>query len=52
MRAFASGKTSAVTSDSIREKENQISQKKEEKKALQGGLSDLKEIKKNLCLKK
>ncbi|WP_276951262.1 murein hydrolase activator EnvC family protein [Acetatifactor muris] len=48
IQASASGKTSAVTSDSIREKENQISQKKEEKKALQGGLSDLKEIKKNL----
>ncbi|MCI9141698.1 MAG: peptidoglycan DD-metalloendopeptidase family protein [Lachnospiraceae bacterium] len=46
-QVFASG-TSSVTSDSIREKENQIAQKKEEKKALQGGLSDLKEIKKNL----
>lgn len=39
---------STVTSDSIKEKESEISKKKEEKKALQGGLSNLKEIKKNL----
>lgn len=39
---------SSVTSESIREKENQISQMKNEKDTLKGGLSNLKEIKKDL----
>lgn len=40
--------TGGVTSQSIKEKENQISKKKDEKDALKNGLSNLKEIKKNL----
>jgi len=39
---------SSITSDSIKEKEAQISQRREEKEALQGGLSSLQEIKKKL----
>lgn len=39
---------SSITSESIREKEDQISQRREEKEALQGGLSNLQEIKKQL----
>lgn len=39
---------SSVTSESIKEKENQISEKREQKDALKDGLSDLKKIKKNL----
>ncbi len=46
-QASASG-LSSVTSDSIREKEDQISQIKDEKDALKGSLSNLKEIKKEL----
>lgn len=47
VQVSASGKT-AITSESIKEKENQISAKRNEKKDLQSSLSDLKEIKKNL----
>jgi len=39
---------SSITSESIREKENQISQIKEEKDHLMGGLSDLQAIKREL----
>lgn len=39
---------SSITSDSIREKQNQISQAENEKKALQNNLSDLQKIKKEL----
>lgn len=39
---------SSVTSDSIKEKEEQIRQAQEEKKSLQSGLSDLQNIKKEL----
>ena len=39
---------SALTSDSIKEKENQISQAEKEKEELEDNLSDLKEIKKEL----
>ncbi len=46
-RAFASGQTS-ITSESIREKEEQISKIKGEKETLKDGLSNLKEIKKEL----
>lgn len=45
--AAASG-SSAVTSDSIKAKEAEISQKKKEKEGLKDGLSDLQQIKKNL----
>ncbi|MCI9438597.1 MAG: peptidoglycan DD-metalloendopeptidase family protein [Lachnospiraceae bacterium] len=47
MSAAASG-SSAVTSDSIKAKEAEISQKKKEKEGLKDGLSDLRQIKKNL----
>lgn len=43
--AAASG-SSAVTSDSIKAKEAEISQKKKEKEGLKDGLSDLQQIKK------
>lgn len=46
-KASASSSAS-VTSDSIKEKEGEIAQKKKEKESLKGGLSDLKEIKKRL----
>ncbi len=39
---------SSITSESIREKEDQISRRREEREALQGGLSNLQEIKKQL----
>lgn len=39
---------SSITSDSIKEKENQITQAEKEKEELEEGLSDLKEIKKEL----
>ncbi len=39
---------SSITSDSIKEKEDQIAKAEEEKKALQNGLSDLKNMKKEL----
>lgn len=39
---------SSITSSSIKEKEDQISQKQKEKEDLQNGLTNLKEIKKNL----
>lgn len=39
---------SELTNDSIREKENEISRAKEEKKALQSGLTNVKELKKEL----
>lgn len=51
LRASAS-KASSVSSNSIKEKEDQISKKKEEKKALKQGLTDLQELKKNLEAKK
>jgi murein DD-endopeptidase MepM/ murein hydrolase activator NlpD len=38
----------SITSDSIQEKENQITQAEEEKKKLESSLSDLQQIKKNL----
>lgn len=41
-------KSSSITSDSIKEKEKEISRKKEEKDTLKDGLSNLQEIKKNL----
>ena len=41
-------KLSAITSDSIKEKQEQISQAEEEKKELESGLSDLQKIKKEL----
>ncbi len=41
-------KGSTVTEASIKEKENQISQKKEEKEAMQSSLSDVKKIKQEL----
>lgn len=44
----AAGSLSSITSESIREKENQISEKQKEKESLQSGLSNLKEIKKGL----
>lgn len=47
MAASATNKT-AVTSNSIREKEEQISQAEEEKKELEDGLSDLQQIKEEL----
>ena len=43
---------SAPTAESIREKEKEISQIKEQKEGLKDGLSDLQEIKKNLELQK
>lgn len=46
-QASAANSTS-ITSDSIKEKEGQISDKRNEKKTLQSSLSDLKAIKKNL----
>ena len=51
MSAAASG-SSAVTSDSIKAKEAEISQKKKEKEGLKDGLSDLRQIKKNLGTQK
>ena len=39
---------SSLTSDSIKEKEQQISQAQKEKEALQNNLSDLKKIKKEI----
>ena len=39
---------SSITSDSIKEKEQQISQAKNEKKQLQSGLTNLQKIKKEL----
>ena len=39
---------SSITSDSIKEKEDQISQIKKEKETMKNGLSNLKEIKKEL----
>lgn len=39
---------SSITSSSIKEKEEQISQRQQEKESLQNGLSNLKEIKENL----
>ena len=39
---------SSITSDSIKEKEQQISQAKDEKKQLQSGLTNLQKIKKEL----
>lgn len=47
LKASASN-LSSITSDSIKEKEGQIAQKEQEKEALKGGLSNLKEIKKEL----
>lgn len=47
MEAFATS-MSSVTSDSIKEKEAQISQAEKEKEALQNNLSDLQQIKKEL----
>ncbi len=46
--AMSTVSASSITSDSIKEKEKQISQKKEEKESLKDGLSDLREIKKEL----
>lgn len=43
----ASG-TSAITSESIKEKEKQVSEAKKEKKNLQSGLTDLQKLKKSL----
>lgn len=43
---------SSITSDSIKEKEGQISQALQEKNQLQSGLTDIKNIKKNLETKK
>lgn len=39
---------SAITSDSIKEKENQIAEMEKDKKKLQGNLTDLKKVKKDL----
>lgn len=47
LKALAAG-TSTITSDSIKEKENQISAAKKEKENLQNSLSDLQKIKKEL----
>ena len=47
LEAAASG-SSAVSSDSIKEKEAEISRKKKEKDSLKDGLSDLQQIKKSL----
>ena len=47
-QAHATGSKTTPTAESIKEKENQISQIKEEKESLKDGLSDLQEIKKNL----
>lgn len=47
IQAHAAG-SAAITSESIKEKENQISQIKKEKENLKGSLSDLKEIRKGL----
>lgn len=46
--AVSASSVSSITSESIKEKENQISQRKEEKESLKDGLSNLQEIKKNL----
>lgn len=48
----AASNLSSVTSESIKEKENQISQKKNEKDSLQDSLSGLKAIKKDLEIQK
>ena len=51
--AFASGTNmSSITSDSIKEKEEQIKQAQKDKEALESKLSDLKDIKKELETKK
>ena len=47
MPVYASGSAKGL-SDSIKEKESQISRKKDEKEALKNGLSDLQKIKKEL----
>ncbi len=47
VRTLATG-NSSLTSDSIKEKENQISQAQDEKKELQNGLSNLQKIKEEL----
>lgn len=47
LQAQATGRSAAIT-ESIKEKENQISQIKEQKEGLKDGLSNLQEIKKNL----
>lgn len=44
----SAAKLSAITSDSIKEKQEQISQVEKEKKELESGLSDLQKIKKEL----
>lgn len=41
---YAGGSISDITSDSIKEKENQINQMQEEKKTLQSGLSDVQKM--------
>lgn len=51
VRASASGKN-GITSQSIKEKEAEISNKRNEKNTLQNNLSDLKQIKKNLEIQK
>lgn len=47
LTTLAAGK-SAITSESIKEKENQISEAKKEKQNLQNGLTDLQKLKKSL----
>ncbi len=46
--AAASAATSSITSESIKEKEKQVSEAKKEKKDLQNGLTDLQKLKKSL----
>lgn len=48
MGTVEAAKSSTVTSASIKEKENQISQKKKEKETMQNSLSDVKKIKEQL----
>lgn len=43
-QGYAGGSISDITSDSIKEKENQINQMQEEKKTLQSGLSDVQKM--------
>lgn len=43
-RGYAGGSISDITSDSIKEKEDQINQMQEEKKTLQSGLSDVQKM--------
>jgi len=48
LRQVSAQSLSSVTSESIQQKENQISQIRQEKETMKNGLSNLKEIKKNL----